>query len=285
MVPLAVGSQTNGSVVRPAAFCGVVGFKPSFGLIPRTGMLSQSPTLDHVGVFARDLPGAALLAEALAGEDERDPATRPSAAPRLVASAGGPPPFTPRLALVWGPAGDRAAASTREALEEVRAVLGEPCVDLELPAIFADALAVHRTIWTAEIAYRFGPLLDRHGALVSPRFRELVLAGRTVGAVAYQEALATREAMQVALRELFHEIDAFLTPAAPGEAPEGLDATGDPAFCTLWTLCGTPALTLPALVGPAGLPLGLQLVADRGDDARLLAVAAWVEARLRAGEA
>jgi Asp-tRNA(Asn)/Glu-tRNA(Gln) amidotransferase A subunit family amidase len=284
MVPLAIGSQTNGSVIRPAAFCGVIGYKPTHGLIPRTGMLEQSPTLDHVGVFARDLEGAALLAEALVGFDEDDPATRPQAPPRLRRAVEEGMPARPRLALVWGPAGERAEPAMRTALEEVRASLGDTVVELALPTAFADALEVHRTIWTAELAFRFRRLVAERGELVSARFAELVHEGERVDAVAYQRALARRELLARELSALFHEIDAFLTPAAPGEAPEGLGTTGDPAFCTLWTLCGTPALTLPVLAGPAGLPMGLQLVADRGDDERLFRVAGWLRAALAEGE-
>ncbi|MCS6780111.1 MAG: amidase [Geminicoccaceae bacterium] len=277
MVPLAIGSQTNGSVIRPAAFCGVVGYKPTHGLIPRTGVLEQSPTLDHVGVFARDLADAALLAEALVGFDAADPATRPQAAPRLRRAAAEGMPVRPRLALVWGPAGDRAEPAMRAAMEEVRASLGEAILEAELPPAFADALAIHRTIWTAELAARFGRLVAERGELVSARFKELVAEGEKVSAVAYQRALAARERLRAELGAFLHEIDAILTPAAPGEAPPGLESTGDPAFCTSWTLVGAPALTLPLLSGPAGLPMGLQLVAEIGDDERLFRIAAWLQ--------
>lgn len=281
-VPLALGSQTNGSTIRPASFCGVVGFKPSLGLIPRPGMLEHSPTLDHAGVLARDLEDAALLVDALAGHDERDPATRPRAAPRLAAALAVPLRPKPRLALVWGPARDRAEPATLEAFGELRELLGEDCLELDLPETFADALAVHRRIWTADLAFRFAPLVERAGELLTPRFCELVREGLVLSAVDYQRALAARAVMLGDLERLFHEIDAFVTPAAPGEAPPG-EATGDPAFCSLWTLCGTPALTLPLLTGPSGLPMGVQLVAAAGDDARLLRVARWLEARVAEG--
>lgn len=276
-VPLAIGSQTNGSVIRPAAFCGVVGYKPSFGWIPRTGMLCQSPTLDHIGVFARTLGDAALLAEELVDVDARDPATRPRARPRLVRAALEGLPVRPRLAIVWGAPRELAEPAMREAMEELAQSLGEVAIAVELPESFAEAIAIHRTIWTAELAFRFGRLLAERGELVSERFAELVREGERVDAVAYQRALALRERLQAELSAIFHEIDAFLTPAAPGEAPLGLASTGDPSFCTLWTLCGTPALTLPLFEGPSGLPMGLQIVADRGDDERLFRVAAWLE--------
>lgn len=280
MVPLAIGSQTNGSVIRPAAFCGVVGFKPTHGSIPRTGMLEQSPTLDHVGVFARDLEDAALLAEALVGCDPEDAATRPQASPRLSRAAAEGLPVRPRLGLVLGPARDRAEPALLEAMAELAEALGDAVVPLELPPAFDRALEVHRTIWTAELALRFGRLLAERADLVSDRFKELVREGERVDAVAYQRALGERRFLRRELAALFHEIDAFVTPAAPGEAPRGLATTGDPAFCTTWTLCGAPALTLPLLSGPSGLPMGLQLVADIGDDERLFRVAAWLRSTL-----
>lgn len=280
MVPLAVGSQTNGSVIRPAAFCGVVGFKPTHGSIPRTGMLEQSPTLDHAGVFARDLADAGLLAETLVGFDPEDAATRPQASPRLSRAAEEGLPVRPRLAIVLDPVRDRAEPAMLEAMAELAEALGEVAVPLELPPVFARALEVHRTIWTAELAFRFGRLVTERAERVSEQFAELVREGQRVDAVAYQRALGQRALLRRELGALFHEIDAFLTPAAPGEAPRGLAATGDPAFCTTWTLCGVPALTLPVLSGPSGLPMGLQLVADVGDDERLFRVAAWLRATL-----
>ncbi len=282
MVPLAIGSQTNGSVIRPAAFCGVIGYKPTHGLIPRTGMLEQSPTLAHVGVFARDLEDAGLLVETLVGFDPDDPATRPRATPQLARAAREGLPVRPRLAILLGPAADRAEPAVLEALSELGHALGEAAVRTELPEAFADSIAVHRTIWTAELAFRFGRLVRARGELVSARFAELVREGERVDAVAYQRALAARERMREELAAFVHEIDAILTPAAPGEAPRGLETTGDPSFCTTWTLLGAPALTLPLFSGPTGLPMGLQVVAEPGDDERLFRVAGWLQRTLAA---
>ena len=284
MVPLALGSQTNGSVIRPAAFCGTVGYKPSFGSIPRTGMLTQASNLDHVGVFARSLEDAGLLAQTLFGFDPADPATRMEAAPRLQAAAGEPLRPAPRLGLTFGPARDLAETTTVEAFQELAEHLGAQVVALQLPASFDRALAVHRVINTAEIAYQLGLIYDRHRELVSPQLEELVLEGRAVSAIVYQAALAARDELRQELHVLFREVDAILTPSAAGEAPLGLGATGSPAFCTPWTLCGVPAITLPILAGPGGLPMGAQLVADFHDDVRLFRVASWLGRRVAEGE-
>ncbi|MDF1585334.1 amidase [Marinimicrococcus flavescens] len=276
MMPLAVGSQTNGSVIRPASFCGVYGLKPTHGLISRRGCLLQSPTLDHVGVFARCLEDAALLVDVLAGHDPADRATRPSASSGLARGLHTGPSLPPRLAFVQGPAWEEAEPATREAFRELAQHLGDRLVAIDLPEPFAEANKVHRTVWTAELAHHLGPDLARAPELVSPQLTELLEDGRRVLALDYQGALAMRDLYNRALDEVFHEFDALLTPAAPGEAPQGLESTGSPAFCSLWTLCGTPAVSLPILEGPAGMPLGCQLVAARGDDLRLLRVADWL---------
>ena len=282
MAPLAIGSQTNGSVIRPASFCGVVGFKPSYGLIPRTGVLTTSATLDHVGVFARSVEDAAFLADALAGFDDGDPATRPVPPPALRHVALTAPPVTPRLAFVRGPTWGEAEAATAEAFAELADSLGASLVEVALPEPFGAAVAVHRTIWTCELAFHLAPEYERGRAQLSDRLCQLIEAGLATPAPEYQKALATRRSYQAGLDALFHEFDAIVTPAAPGEAPVGLGATGSPAFCTLWSLVGTPAVSLPILQGPAGLPLGVQLVGAMGDDARLLRTARWLVSHIAA---
>jgi Asp-tRNA(Asn)/Glu-tRNA(Gln) amidotransferase A subunit family amidase len=276
MAPLAIGSQTNGSVIRPASFCGVFGYKPSHGLIPRTGVLATSATLDHLGVFARSVEDLALLAEPLMGFDPGDPATHPLPPPPLRRVAMGPPPAPPRLAFVRGPTWDQAEPATREAFAELAAALGERLVAVDLPEPFAEAVAVHRTVWTAELAFHLAAEHERGRDRLSPQLRELLDAGRATSAPAYQQALETRRRYRLALDELFRGFDAVVTPSAPGEAPVGLEATGSPAFCTLWSLTGSPAVSLPIMRGPNGLPLGCQLVGAVGDDARLLRTASWL---------
>jgi Asp-tRNA(Asn)/Glu-tRNA(Gln) amidotransferase A subunit family amidase len=276
MVPLAIGSQTNGSVIRPASFCGVYGLKPSFGLIPRTGVLTTSATLDHVGVFARDLDDLALLAEALIGFEPTDPATRPLPPPPLRRIAAERPPVPPRLAFVRGPTWEEAAPETKEAFAELARALGEHLSAVELPEPFAEAVAVHRTIWTAELAFHLAAEHEHGRERLSEQLCTLIEAGLAVSAPAYQRALAARRGFQRALEELFHHYDAVVTPSAPGEAPLGQASTGSPAFCTLWSLTGSPAVSLPIMQGPNGLPLGCQLVGAMGDDARLLRTARWL---------
>jgi Asp-tRNA(Asn)/Glu-tRNA(Gln) amidotransferase A subunit family amidase len=283
MVPGAVGSQTNGSVIRPAAFCGVVGFKPTHGLIPRSGALLLSRALDHVGVFARTVEDAALLAETLAGFDEEDPDTRPLARPPLAAVAASAPPLPPRLAFVRSPVWEHAEPVTREAFAGLVGALGESVAEVELGASFARAVPMHRTIMEVEMAHNLHRDYEKGRDRLSAALTELIERGRRHPAVDYAAALAGIPALNEALDPVFDEFDAILTPAAPGEAPRGLESTGSPIFCTIWTYLGTPAVTLPLLRSDAGLPLGVQLVARRDNDARLLRTARWLVAALGDG--
>jgi Asp-tRNA(Asn)/Glu-tRNA(Gln) amidotransferase A subunit family amidase len=273
MVPGAIGSQTNGSVIRPAAFCGVVGFKPTHGLIPRTGALMLSRSLDHVGAFARSVEDVALIAEALAGFDEEDPDTRPLARPPFASVATSEPPLPPRLAFVRTSAWTHAEQVTREAFAELVEALGEQASEVELGPRFDAVIDLHRTVMEVEMAHNFHRDYEQGRAQLSPPLRALIERGRQYKAIDYARAVSAIAALNEALSPIFDEFDAILTPAAPGEAPLGLASTGNPAFCTTWTYLGVPAVTLPLLRSEAGLPLGVQLVGRRGNDARLLRTA------------
>jgi Asp-tRNA(Asn)/Glu-tRNA(Gln) amidotransferase A subunit family amidase len=276
MVPGAIGSQTNGSVIRPAAFCGVVGFKPTHGLIPRSGALLLSRTLDHVGVFARTVEDVALLAQILAGFDEEDPDTRPIAIPHLVSIAASEPPLPPRLAFVRTPAWEHAEPVTREAFSELTEVLGETVTEVELSTGLERAIDLHRTIMEVEMAHNLHRDYEKGRDQLSLPLRELIERGRGHAAADYLRAVAGIAPLNATLDSVFDEYDAILTPTAPGEAPRGLESTGNPVFCTIWTYLGTPAVTLPLMQSENGMPLGVQLVGRRDNDARLLRTARWL---------
>jgi Asp-tRNA(Asn)/Glu-tRNA(Gln) amidotransferase A subunit family amidase len=280
MVPGAIGSQTNGSVIRPAAFCGVVGFKPTHGLIPRSGALLLSRTLDHVGVFARTVEDVALLASTIAGFDEEDPDTRPIAPPAFVAVAASEPPLPPRLAFVRSPAWEHADTVTRAAFGELTETFGGAIEEVDIGSRFERAIDMHRTVMEVEMAHNLRRDYEKGGGQLSPRLRQQIERGRTRSAVDYLAAVTAVTPLNQALDAVFDEFDAIVTPAAPGEAPIGLESTGNPIFCTLWTYLGTPALTLPLMQSERGLPLGVQLVGRRGNDARLLRTARWLVASL-----
>ncbi len=264
-VPAALGTQTNGSVIRPAAFCGVVGYKPSQGSIARDGVLTFSPTLDQIGIFTRTVADAALVAACLVDDDMRiEPLTPLRRPPRLLAVRSP----------VWERADQPQRANFRDSIARLKAA-GASVEEAEPHGAFARAHDAHRIIMFAEGANGFSDLQQRHRELLSPGLNALIDEGNRISATAYLEALAVRTELQRELDALLQGYDAIVTPPATGEAPAGLEQTGDPVFCTLWTLAGAPALTLPTGLGPNGLPLGLQLVARRMHDNRLLAVAHW----------
>ncbi|MFN3972382.1 MAG: amidase [Gemmobacter sp.] len=276
MVPLAIGTQTGGSLIRPASFCGVVGMKPSFGLIPRTGVLMQSPFLDTLGVFARDVTDAALLVEVLAGHDPADRATVPLPMPRMLEVARSRAPVTPMFARVRLPAEAEAHPDMLAALDELCAALGDQCFDLPLPAAFAGAEAERRRINFAEMAKCYYGLERRGRAQMSPVLTAALDEGKAVLARDYIAAQDWREVLNGALDQAFGGCDALICPAAPGPAPEGLESTGSAIFNGVWTLAGVPAVTLPLLQSETGLPMGVQLIGRRGDDARLMRTARWL---------
>ncbi|MCI4429513.1 MAG: amidase [Burkholderiales bacterium] len=275
MVPLALGTQTNGSVIRPASFCGVYGFKPTHGLVPRHGVLKLSRTLDTVGFFGRSLEDIALIAEQCIGHDERDPDTRPRARPPLQRTLAEEPLLAPRFAFVKTTLWERADASTVEAFARLTETLGVHCQSYELPPATHGAVDWLRTIMESEMAANLEFEWERGREYLSAPLREQLMRGREVRAVEYQKCLARSAQLNQGFDDLFDNFDAIVTPSAPGVAPPAA-TTGDPAFCSLWSLCGMPALNLPLMSGPQGLPLGVQVVGKRGSDARLLRSARWL---------
>ena len=283
MVPLALGSQTGGSVIRPAAYCGVYGFKPTRGLIPRHGMFALSQTLDHVGLFARTIEDIALLLEQVCGYDERDPHSQPRAQVPYRQVAAEEPPLPPMFAFVKTPRWDAVDADAKDAFAELVEHLGAQVEELDLSAA-EDAFEWHRLIMDAEMAVNLRRELAKGAAQLSPSLRARLERGRDVRATDYLRAQAAIPSLNESFDELFTQrYDAIITPAAAGTAPAGLESTGEPTFNSLWTLCGTPAINLPVMQGANGLPLGVQLVGRVHTDARLLRTARWLVSRIAAG--
>jgi Asp-tRNA(Asn)/Glu-tRNA(Gln) amidotransferase A subunit family amidase len=277
MIPLAIGSQTNGSIIRPAAFCGVYALKPSHGTVSRAGVLPLSRTLDHMGPFARSIADCALAIDVIAGYDAADPDTRAVAGARYSEVARQKLSRPPRFAFVKTPVWDQADAEARQGLEKLARGLGDACFMHDLPAHYAEAWDAQRMVMAAEMAFNLGKIADRGGDKVSPRFHELMAEGRQVTATRYLDMIALRQRLRDELSPLFERCDAIVTLSAPGVAPEGT-ATGNPVFNSMWSLLGLPAVNLPLLKGKSGLPIGVQLVGAFNDDARLLRTANWLAA-------
>jgi Asp-tRNA(Asn)/Glu-tRNA(Gln) amidotransferase A subunit family amidase len=280
-LPGAVGTQTNGSVIRPAAFCGVVGYKPTAGLISLTGVHPFSPSLDQPGVFTRSVADAAVLAAALTEKADDAPAT---AAPEgAIAPEVAPMDRPPRLAAVrspvWRQADPQAQAHFLDCVARLRAA-GAEVQERELPPSFEGAHAVHRTIMYGEGARVFAELQRRDRERLSARLNALIDEGLGIADSALARGLEQKGQLAQELDAFLRAFDGIVTLPAPGEAPPDLTQTGDPAFCTIWSLCGVPAVTIPTGRGPHGLPLGLQVVGPRSSDGRTLSVALWCDERI-----
>lgn len=272
LVPLALGTQTAGSIIRPAAFCGVLGFKPTHGRVPRAGVKPLSDALDTVGGLARNLRDLALLMAQLTSD-----------ARLVTALDGAPGGRPPRIALVRTPGWDLAEAVVHDLWARVAGdlaaaggVLHEPA----WPAALPDLVELQLQIMRHEMARALRPEGRRHPAALSAALRELLAQGDTIDGGAHVEALQARDQARRVAPALFDHADVLLAPSTLGAAPRGLDRTGDPLFCRGWTLLGWPCIHLPLANTPAGLPIGLQLVGRPGADAALMAAAAWCLHRL-----
>ena len=284
-VPLAIGTQTNGSVIRPASFCGTFGFKPTRGVISRAGVLQTSISLDQLGVFGRSLADVALLTDAISGYDQRDPASLPCPTPHMAAGVAQDAPVPPDLAWFDLPFNDRVSDAAREGIEAIIEVLGKQVLRMTPADTLSNLVAVQARIHEYEFSKHLADTFDGHWDQISDTLKPIVTRGRQIGQMEYDDALAVKASAEQFFANFFLEFDAILAPAAAGEAPKFGAGTGDPIFCTLWTLAGLPCVTLPLLVGETGLPIGVQLIGAAEKDDRLLRTARWLQETLAAAAA
>ena len=273
MVPLAIGSQTAASTIRPAAYCGIVGFKPTQGLVSLAGVKALSSSLDTVGVFAKDVAGVGLLSGVLAGR------------PDLMAQPE--PGSAPRLALRTSPEWEKVTPSALDAVKKTTDLAARHGADVmadEVPATFAGLADIQTTIMAYEAARELAHERRCHFDRLSQPLRDLLTQGESISSAAYDDACRQRDEGLIALDELFGDADVLLAPSTPGEAPLFEDGTGDPVMSRAWTLLGLPSITLPCGTGDNGLPLGLQIAARPRQDSQLLDVATWLEQRLVAAQ-
>jgi len=281
MVPLAVGSQTNGSVIRPASYCGVVGYKPTKGLISRHLVLQISRALDQVGVFANSIEDAALISEQLIGHDKQDPDTSLNPRPKLLAASKEKPPAEPVLAHIKLPFMNELEEDVKEGFKEIKDELKGKVDEIELPKGFAAIPDWHKIIMESDMARSFSEEYKKSKNKLSDKIIEAIERGMKYTSVEYNNALAKVDVANAYFNQFFHDYDAILTPSACGEAPKGLKSTGNPIFCTIWTYCGMPCISLPLLQGKNGLPVGVQLVSSLFDDERLFRNASWLTSKIK----
>jgi len=280
MVTLAVGTQTNGSVIRPASYCGVYGFKPSFARISRHGVMTQSTPLDTIGVFARSLADLALIADVLMRYDGQDSSMKPVAPPCISRIMAEEVPLDPHFAFVRTPMWEQVELSAKDGFRELIDSVNEgdkKIIDIvDLPAEFDGLYKDHQNIMEADLALNYAREYRDGKSQMSAELREMIERGQKIQAAEYNSSLENINEYSELLEEIFDEYDAILTPSTLGPAPVGLEYTGSPVMNTIWTLCGNPAINIPLLQNEDGLPVGVQVVAAKGDDARLFRTSRWL---------
>jgi len=277
MVPLAVGSQTGGSVIRPASFCGVFGYKPTFGSISRLGVTMLSRRLDHVGVYARAPEDLALIGDALMVFDPADWDMRARPGQDLVAAMAEKSGRDPRFAFVRTPAWDAAEGDMAERLLGFAGGLGDACAEVTMEGVLGDIVETHRLVMHASLAASLGEAMEKTPDKLRDETKRRVEQGLAVTAADYIRALGLAQAQAQAVDGLFEHYDILLAPAAAGEAPlHPAEGTGNPIFNGMWTLLGVPAVSVPLLEGAGGLPIGVQVIGRRGADASVLRAARWL---------
>jgi Asp-tRNA(Asn)/Glu-tRNA(Gln) amidotransferase A subunit family amidase len=284
MVPMAVGLQSGGSLIQSAAYCGVVGYKPSLGSISRAGSLRLSGRLDQPGLFTTGVLDAALLAESIMAYDPADGDMQPQAKPKLTNIAASEPPLPPRFGFIKGPGWDDSTEDMRAGFQELAGFLGEQATETPMPSVLENGPDLYQTIFEADAAVALAHDYEQGKDKLSARAAALIERGNQVLAADYIRAKARIRLLEEATAELFKHYDAILTLAAPGEAPRPSEAEDGAAFSPVWSLMGGPAISLPLLAGANGLPLGVQLVGQIGEDAKLLRTAHWLANLVAAGK-
>jgi aspartyl-tRNA(Asn)/glutamyl-tRNA(Gln) amidotransferase subunit A len=281
MCPGALGSQTYGSTIRPAAYCGCIGFKPTYGRISAHGLFALAWSLDHVGLFARTVSDIAIMLQALAGYDPQDPATENVPVPNYTNSLH--EPKAPRLGLVRDFFLEKASDETRKHLEDVAerfARAGATIEERKMPASFAGELDAHFAMLQVEASVTHRERYAEHKARYSPQMQELIEKGHTISATQCIEIRRHQQRFRHEMNALCHTVDALLTPAIPAPAPKGLTSTGDPTFNGPASFSGIPSLGLPSGISSNGLPFAIQLMSGAFTEDRLLAVGTWCEKAL-----
>ena len=269
-VPAALGTQTAGSIIRPASYCGVVGYKPSCGFLPLTGIRPLAPSMDHLGVMTRTVKDAGFLASVLGRRPE-------------LAIHQDSDDFVPTIGFCQTPQWDAAETSTQSLLEDAATRLGKAGAKVSsfaLPEIFETLANAHGLAMDYEVSFTGLYDVSNHPDQVSAKFRERFDAGMKVLTSDYDKALEQAKQSRTALADAMSDYDILICPSAPGEAPLGLNATGDPVFNRIWTFSGVPCINIPGLSGPNNMPVGLQVIGRFGDDARMLKAADWISRHL-----
>ena len=277
MAPLSIGSQTNGSTIRPASYCGVVGYKPSYGLISRYGILKQSDKLDQVGIFGKSVEDVALLAKVLIKKDLFDPSTIHYSTEDMIDVCRKGPLFDPKFIFYKTKNWKNLDKESQESFEIFIKTFKKNIEVFDTPSYFDDIPKYHKIIHETDMANNFQLYYKKYKKKLSKEMVSAIERGFKNSATEYAEAIDFMKRSYDSYKEVFEDYHGVLTPASSGVAPKGLGNTGSPEFSTVWTYLGLPSISLPLLTGKNDLPLGIQLIGDKYDDLRFLGVASWVE--------
>ena len=277
MAPLAIGSQTGGSVIRPASFCGVVGYKPSYGLISRNGVLKTSEKLDQIGVFGKSVEDVARLAKILIKKDSFDPATIYFSADNMISSVKEGPLYEPKFIFYKTDFWKMIDKKSKEAFEYFIKSFKKNIEIFDTPSYFKDIHKYHQIIHETDLANNFSDYYKKSKNKLSKYMQSAIKNGNKYSGKEYAEAIDFMKRSYESYKEVFEDYHGILTPSSPGVAPKGLKSTGTAEFNKVWSYLGTPCISLPLLQGENNLPLGIQLVGEKYDDNRFLGVASWIE--------
>ena len=277
MAPLAIGSQTGGSVIRPASYCGVVGYKPSYGLISRNGVLKTSEKLDHIGVFGRSVEDVALLAKILIKKDNYDTATVHYSSDEMLAETKKGPLFDPKFIFYKTDHWKLLGKKSREAFEYFIKSFKNNIEVFDTPSYFKDIHKYHQIIHETDLANNFSLYYKKYKKKLSKYMQDAISKGNKHSAKEYAEAIDFMKRSYESYKEVFEDYHGVLSPSSPGVALKGLKSTGTAEFNKVWSYLGTPCISLPILQGENNLPLGVQLIGAKYDDQRFLGVANWLE--------
>ena len=277
MTPLSIGSQTGGSIIRPASYCGVVGYKPTYGLISRNGVLRTSYSLDHIGFFARSVEDVALLAKVLIKKDSYDSATIYYSAENILAETKKGPLFEPKFIFYKTDHWKNIDKKSRESFEFFIKSFSKNIEVFDTPSYFKDIHKYHQIIHETDLANNFSIYYKKFKNKLSKYMQTAIANGNKHSAKEYAESIDFIKRSYESYKEVFEDYHGILSPASPGVAPKGLKSTGTAEFNRVWSYLGTPCISLPLLAGENNLPLGVQLIGDRYDDHRFLGVANWLE--------
>ncbi len=280
-VPLAIGTQTNGSVIRPGSFCGTFAFKPTRGVISRRGILQTSKSLDQVGVFTRCAEDAALIADVIGGYDQNDSKSYDRPRPAMLAGYHSDVPSDPIFAWFEMPYNDRLSDDAREGIEELMEALGNCVERYPVPDTLSGLVQVHNKIHEYEICRHLEREFTNHWDQISAQLQAVIERARLISDSEYADALEVMSSADSFFADFFNDYDAIIAPSSTGEAVTFGKSTGDPVFCTIWTLAGLPCLNLPILVGSNEMPIGVQLIGAVEEDDRLFRTANWLLTELR----